>query len=107
MLDWSPMPKISIDHNSSLQAPESFEKIKTFFENDQDLRKLDPKMKADYDDKARKGKVTGSQFKAEVSVEESGTGSVVKLRVDLPLMLTPFKGKVQETLERKLKKYLA
>jgi len=26
--------------------------------------------------------------------------------VDLPLMLTPFKGKVQETLQRKLAKYL-
>ena len=107
MLDCPPMPKISIDHNSSLQASESYEKIKEFFENDQDLRKLDPKMKATYDDKTRTGKVTGSQFKADLSVDENGPGSVVKLRVDLPLLLTPFKGKVEETLQKKLKKYLA
>lgn len=100
------MPKIQIDHNSSLHASETYKKLKEFFENDQDLRKIDPKMQAAYDDKARKGKISGSQFKAEVSVVENGGGSKVHVMVDLPLLLTPFKGKVEETLQRKLKKYL-
>lgn len=101
------MPKIHIDHNSSLQASETFQKLKEFFENDQDLKKLDPKMTATYDEKTRKGKVAGSQFKAEVSVEDKGPGSLVRVIVDLPLLLTPFKGKVEETLQKKLKKYIS
>ncbi len=102
-----PMPKIKIDHNSSLQASVTYEKLKEFFQNDADLKKLDSSMKATYDDSARTGKVSGSKFKADVSVQESGGGSLVKILVDLPLLLTPFKGTIEETLQKKLKKFLA
>ena len=101
------MPKINIDHNSTLQAPETYAKIKDFFAQDQDLKKLDSKLQATYDDKAMTGKVTGSKFKADVAVVGSGTGSVVKVVVDLPFLLTPLKGTIEETLQKKLKKYIA
>ncbi len=101
------MPKISIDHQSSISAQDAMSKIKTFFESDKDLQHIDPKISCQFDEKSMKGKVTGSQFKADVTVQSQGAGSQVTVVVDLPLLLTPFKGKVEETVKRKLSKYLA
>jgi hypothetical protein len=101
------MPKIQVAHNSSLPPTDAFEKIKEFFATDSTLQKLDSNVKAQYDDKTRKGAIKGSQFKADVSVEASGAGSKISVVIDLPLLLTPFKGKVEETLHKKLQKYLA
>jgi Putative polyhydroxyalkanoic acid system protein (PHA_gran_rgn) len=42
-----------------------------------------------------------------MKVSGAGTGSNVTIEVDLPLMLTPIKGMVQATLEKKLQKALA
>ncbi len=101
------MPKISIDHKCGLAANDAFAKIKTFFENDQDIRRLDPNIKCDFTEAKLTGKATGSQFKADITVKAEGDGASVNVTVDLPLLLTPFKGKVQETIQKKLKKYLA
>lgn len=101
------MPKITVDHNSSLQTPDATAKIRDFFENDADLKKLDPKIKFQYDEKTGKGRVEGSQFKADLQLQPKDGGTLVKVVVDLPFLLTPFKGKVEETLHKKLKKYLA
>lgn len=101
------MPKITVNHESQTAAPEAFEKIKNFFETDQDIRKLASDMKVSFSDDKLTGKATASQFSADFSVKAEGAGSKVSVLVDLPFILTPFKGKVQETLEKKLKKYLA
>lgn len=107
MMVKSRMPKINVNHNSSLQTPDASAKIREFFETDKDLKTLDPKLQVTFDEKTGKGKVTGSQFKAELAIEPQAEGSLVKVMIDLPLMLTPFKGKVEEMLQKKLKKYLA
>lgn len=100
------MPKITVEHKCSFSTLEAFQKIKTFFENDQDIRRLDSKMQCEFSESQLSGKVKGNQFKADVMVENKDSGSLVRVIVDLPLMLSPFKGKVQETIERKLAKYL-
>lgn len=100
------MPKVTVDHKSNLSAQDAFEKIKTFFESDQDIRRLDPSIKCDFKAAELRGKASGSQFKADIIVSGQGSGSTVSVIVDLPLLLTPFKGKVQETIEKKLSKYL-
>ncbi|WP_413288912.1 polyhydroxyalkanoic acid system family protein [Bdellovibrio sp. HCB337] len=101
------MPKFTIEHSSSHSAKDAFEKIKTFMSGDEDVRRFDSKMQCQFNDGAMNGSVKGSQFKADVSVQEQGTGSKIQIVVDLPMLLTPFKGKVQETLQKKLSKYLA
>lgn len=101
------MPKVNVDHNTNDGVDEAYQKIKEFFENDQDLRKLDPNLKVSFTDADRTGKATASQFSASVQVKANGGGSIISVTVDLPLLLSPFKGKIQETLEKKLKKYLA
>jgi hypothetical protein len=101
------MPKISVDHKTSTEASSALEKIKNFFETDPDLKKIDPKMSAKFDEKNLSGKVTSSQFKADISIKAAQAGALVSVIVDLPLLLTPIKGKVEEILRKKLNKYLA
>ncbi|WII73137.1 polyhydroxyalkanoic acid system family protein [Bdellovibrio sp. 22V] len=101
------MPKFTIDHQSTQNVEEAYQKIKEFLSNDQDIRRFDPKIQCSFNESAKSAALKGSQFKADMAVVSSGTGCKVSVTVDLPLMLTPFKGKVQETLQRKLAKYLA
>lgn len=101
------MPKFTIEHDSSHGAKEAFEKIKTFMSGDEDLRRFDSKMQCQFNDGAMNGSIKGSQFKADLTVQAQGTGSKIQIVVDLPMLLSPFKGKVQETLQKKLSKYLA
>jgi hypothetical protein len=101
------MPKVTIDHNSKLPANEAFTKIKSFFENDADIRRFDPKMNCNFNESSMTGRAAGSQFKADIAVKSEGPGSVISVTVDLPLLLAPFKGKVQETIQKKLGQYLA
>lgn len=101
------MPKVTIDHKSQLAPSEAFSKIKTFFETDQDIRRFDPKMQCTFAESSMTGKANGSQFKADIMVKGEGSGSMIQVVVDLPLLLAPFKTKVQETITKKLTKYLA
>ncbi|MEN0060134.1 MAG: polyhydroxyalkanoic acid system family protein [Bdellovibrio sp.] len=101
------MPKFTIDHQSSHNVDEAYNKIKDFLQKDQDIRRFDPNLQCSFDDGSKKCAMKGSQFKADMTIAASGAGSKVSVMVDLPLMLTPFKGKVQETLQKKLAKYLA
>jgi hypothetical protein len=101
------MPKISIDHPSSIPADQAMSTIKNFFENDKDLQRIDSKIKCQFSPGELKGKVLGSQFKADIEVKAAGKGSEIRVVVDLPLILTPFKGKVEETLRKKLSQHLA
>ncbi|PWU14606.1 MAG: hypothetical protein C5B49_12885 [Bdellovibrio sp.] len=101
------MPKVNVDHNSLASADEAYVQIKTFFATDADIRKIDPNIKLVFEDTKKTGRAESNKFTALVHVRENGQGSVVSIVVDLPLIFTPLKGKVKETLEKKLKKYLA
>jgi carbon monoxide dehydrogenase subunit G len=100
------MPKIQIDHECPHSVDDTVSKLKTFFESEGELKRIDPSIKASFDSSGR-GQIQGSQFKADVAVESNGNGSLVQVIVDLPFLLSPFKGKIQETVQRKLAKYLA
>jgi hypothetical protein len=101
------MAKFTIESKSNQSADITFEKIKNFLEKDPELKKLDPKLKCDFDPKKLCGEAKGGQFKAIIKVVSNGTSADVIINVDLALILTPFKGKVQEILQKKLTKALA
>lgn len=100
------MPKFTIEHKSSYDPQKTYDKIKDFLDKDQEIRRFDSKLECTFDDKAMSAKMKGSQFKADVKIAKADSGSQVSVTVDLPLLLTPFKSKVQETLQKKLTKYL-
>jgi hypothetical protein len=96
------MAKIKIEKTSSLSPKDAFGKIKEFFSNDHDLRKLDSNYKCQFDDNLMAGTAKGSKFEAAMSVLPQAGGSKIQVEVSLPLMLTPFKGFVEKTIQDKL-----
>lgn len=101
------MPKFTIEHQTSLDSKQSYEKVKSFLGQDEGLKKLDPKMSLKFNDASNSCDLTGSQFKANLSITQAGSGSKVAITVDLPLLLAPFKSKVTEILTAKLNKIFA
>lgn len=77
------------------------------FENDRDLKKLDPGFQCSFDRAKLNGTAEGQQFKAKMSVSGSGQQSSVHIEVELPFHLALVKGMVQKTLEKKLAAALA
>lgn len=101
------MPKFTVEHQSTHEAQVAYAKIKNFLSDEQELKKFDSKLQCQFNDGALSCKMSSTQFKAEMAIAAVGNGSTVLITVDLPLMLSPFKGKVTETLQKKLAKYLA
>jgi hypothetical protein len=100
------VPKFSIDHSSAEAPNEVYQKVKSFFESAEDIRRIDPKISFQFEDAKLNGRATGSQFKADIQVSPEATGSKIVITVDLPFLLTPFKGKVQEIIQKKLAKHI-
>lgn len=96
------MPKIQIDKVTNLPVPQSYEKIKTMLSNDPDLTKLDPNYKCQFDDQKCNGSAKGKMFDAQMAISSEGAGSKVTLVVTIPLVVTPFKGKIEHILTKKL-----
>jgi len=101
------MPSVKIEAQSQRSAADSFKRISELLSNDKDLRKLDPKYKADFNPATMSGSADGSMFKAKLSVKEDAGGSKVEITVDLPFHLALAKGMVQKTLSKKLEEALA
>lgn len=101
------MPKLNIEAKSKYDSKETYSRVKNFLETDQGLRKLDAQIKCTFDDNKMTANANGSQFKANLQVLSESPTSKVVISVDLPFLLMPFKGKVEETLQRKLEKALS
>jgi hypothetical protein len=101
------MPKFKIESQSKHSPQDTFQKIRGLLENDKDLRKMDSSYTCQFNETAMSGKAKGSKFEADMKVTSQGAGSVVVLDVSLPMMLTPLKGVVQSTIEKKLQSLLA
>lgn len=101
------MPKLKVESQSKYPADETFKRIRNLLENDSELRKMDSNYTCKFDDKALTGSAKGSKFEADMKVTGGGNSSAVSIDVSLPLMLTPLKGVVQSTLQKKLETALS
>jgi hypothetical protein len=101
------MPKVKVETLSSLSPQETFKKIKSLLEHDADLRRMDSSYQCNFNEQSLSGSAKGSKFSADMQVAPNGSGSKVAIEVDLPLILTPVKGVVQSTLQKKLETILA
>lgn len=100
------MPKFTVEHNTSKTPDDTYSAVKSFMSKG-DIQKFDAKAQFTFDDASKSGQIKGGQFKADMKITPTGGGSTVAITVDLPFMLTPFKGKVEETLKKMLSKHLA
>ncbi|MFN7905341.1 MAG: polyhydroxyalkanoic acid system family protein [Pseudobdellovibrionaceae bacterium] len=100
------MPKFSVQHQTKLAKIETYTKIKNFFGSESELGKLAPGAKAQFNDGKSTCQISGTGFKANVEILEAAAGSQVVVHVDLGMLLTPLKGKVEEVLKKKLAQHL-
>lgn len=101
------MPKFTIPFKNSHNANDSYGKLKKVLSEGNDLTKYDSGLKCTFEDDKKICTLKGSKFSAHIKVLEHTSGSELKIEVDLPLLLTPFKSKIEETVQKMLKKYLA
>lgn len=102
-----PMPKFNIQHNSSHSIDKTYDIVKGFLSKGEELKRFDEKVSCGFDDSKKTCSIQGSQFKAEVSILANGANSKVSVEVDLPFLLMPFKGKIQESLGKMFSKHLS
>lgn len=101
------MPKFKFEVAAPVDSAKAFSKIKTLLSGDNDFKKFDANVKCTFDESAKKCNVDGSQFKATLQIfDKDSNSSQIAIEVDLPLALSLFKGKIQETLENNIKKLL-
>lgn len=101
------MPKFTVEQETSKAPDEAYAAVKSVLSSDSGtLKKYDANAQFTFNDTQKTCDVKGGQFKAQMSVLPAGSGSKIAITVDLPLLLTPFKGKVQESLQRMLAKHL-
>lgn len=101
------MPKLNFNHTTTKNSKDVFSMIKKFFESDADIRRFDSNIQCQLNDQEMSGKVKGSVISADFKVTAVNTGSKLDITIDIPFIMTPLKGKVQETIQKKLDKYLA
>ena len=96
------MFKVTIDIDSKYSAPETFTKIKSLFGENSEIKKFDPQMTCTFDEAAYSAVAKGSKVNADMKVAAQGSGSTVSVSVDVPFLLSAFKGQIKSTIEKKL-----
>jgi len=94
------MPKVQVQREIAGEKKKVFTAVKKYLEGRDTLKKLGADL--DWDDKACSADIEASNFKGSLNVTEKAGKSLVTIAIDLPLLLTPFKGKVQAELEKHL-----
>ena len=102
------MPKFNFDLPAPIDSATAYTKIKTLLSGENDFKKFDPQVKCTFDESSKKCLVKGAQFSAELLVKEKpDKSSLISIEIELPFTLSLFKGKIQEALEKNLKKILS
>lgn len=94
------MAKVSVEKQIKGEQKKVYRAVKEYLDGRDTLKKLGASI--DWEDKSCTAEISGGNFSGEVSVSEAGTGSLVKIEVELPFLLSAFKGKVKEELEKHL-----
>ncbi len=101
------MPKFKFELPAPIDSATAFKKIKGLLNGDNDFKKFDSNISSTFDEATKVCYVKGSQFKAELQVKEKDEkSSQIAIEVELPFALSLFKGKIQDALEKNLKKIL-
>ncbi len=94
------MPQVKVNHEIEGKKKDVYKAVKTYLNGRDTLKKLGADI--DWDDAGHSGAIEASNFKGEIVVVEKSGSSTVTITIDLPLLLTPFKSKVEEELKKHL-----
>ncbi len=94
------MPQVTVKREIAGDKKKVYAAVKKYLEGRDTLKKLGADM--DWDDKACSAAIDASNFSGSLSVNEGKAKCTVEISIKLPLLLTPFKGKVEEELTKHL-----
>jgi hypothetical protein len=94
------MPQVKVKQEIQGEKKKVFAAVRKYLEGRETLSKLGATI--DWDEKKCEGAIEASNFGGNLQVTEKGGTSLVEIAIDLPLLLTPFKGKVEEELKKHL-----
>ena len=94
------MPKVQVKREINGEKKKVYAAVKAYLEGRDTLKKLGATM--DWNDKSCCAEIEASNFSGNISVSEKSGKSLVEIAIDLPLLLTPFKSKVEEELKKHL-----
>lgn len=101
------MPKFNFNFTTPIDSAVAYTKIKNLLNGENDFKKFDPQVSCNFDETNKKCLIKGAQFSAELQVKsEEPKSSLISIEIELPFALSLFKGKIQELLEKNLKKIL-
>lgn len=103
------MAKFKFELPAPHDSATTYGKIKALLSGENDFKKYDPNVSCTFDEPSQACNIKGSQFKADLKVspgDKSPQTSKVAIEVDLPFALSLFKGKIQATIEKNLKRIL-
>jgi hypothetical protein len=94
------MPKVQVKREITGEKKKVYTAVKAYLQGRETLSKLGATM--DWNDKGCCAEIEASNFSGNISVTEKSGKSLVEIAIDLPLLLTPFRGKVEEELKKHL-----
>jgi len=101
------MPKFKFELLAPLDSATTYSKIKTLLKGENDFKKFDPNVSCTFDEPGQTCNIKGQQFNADLHVKTTDPkNSTVMVEVEVPFALSLFKGKIQEAIEKNLKRIL-
>ncbi len=94
------MPQVKVEHEIKGKRQDVYKAVKTYLDGRDTLGKLGAEMV--WNDKACSGKIEAGNFSGALEIKEDGSNSKVAITIELPMMLSLFKGKVSEELKKHL-----
>lgn len=94
------MPKVEVEQEVKGSTEKVYAAVKQYMQGRDTLTKLGAEI--EWKDKANTAMISGSNFAGEILVEGDGKKALVTISIDLPFLLSPFKGKVKDELEKHL-----
>lgn len=100
------MPKINFEIPVSVDTKTAFDKVKKFLKSDNDIKSFDPKVACTFNEDDHSCSIKGSQFSAIIAAvpNKSKNKTQIEVQIDIPFALMLFKGKIQDMVEKNIKK---
>lgn len=96
------MPKVKVSREIAGKRSAVFAAVKAYLEARDTLKKIGAEV--EWDSKACEATIEGSNFAGSITVAEQKNAALVEISIDLPLLLTPLKGKVEAELLKHLER---
>lgn len=99
------MAKVNVEQAIKGERKKVFKAVREYLEGRDTLNKIGAKIR--WEEKSCSGVIEGGAFSGALTVTADGKDSLVAIEIELPLLMSAFKGKVKEELAKHLSRIQA